>query len=286
MSNEIDGTTIPDLVDNLVLEDQPTRSGKTREARRFDQTQLHSEVHGRRVQRDYAAHFFRWGWVARNWVKPGMTILDIGAGQDLPFLYVMSAISHRGLLPARYVAVDLNPLPEVKRPWATLLGEFCLHERWHELELIPGMDQRPGPEDAKFNNLKGYDLIMCLEVIEHMAKPDGLKLLKIAYDLLSPGGRFMLSTPVYDGRARALNHIHEYGITELKECVEWAGFEVERRFGTFANKLDLLRVMAPEHQKVYQELETYYGGEVMSTFMAPLYPNVSRNNLWVLRRKP
>lgn len=264
---EIDGTTIPDLVDDLI-EEQPTRSGKQREARRFDQTQLHTEVHGRRVQRDYAAHFFRWGWVARNFIQPNTTILDIGCGQDLPFLYVMSAISHRGLLPTHYVGVDMNPLPEVKRPWATLLGEFCLHERWEEL-------RRP----------EGYDLIICLEVIEHMAKPDGLKLLKIAHDLLAPKGAFMLSTPVYDGKAKALNHIHEYTINEMKECVDWAGFWVDKRFGTFASKFDIYPQLNPGEKEVYDNLSKYYGAEVMSTFLAPLYPNQSRNNMWLLRRK-
>lgn len=261
--------------------EQRTRSGKERKARRFDQTQLHGDVHGRRVQRDYAAHFFRWGWVARNHIKPGVTMLDIGCGEDLPFLYVMSAISHRGLLPARYVGVDLNPLPDIKRPWATLLGNFCLHERW---QYLAQLSRRPGdPEDLP---PLGFDLIMCFEVLEHMAKEDGLQLLRIAHQLLAPEGRFYLSTPVFDGNARALNHIHEYTIPELAECLDWAGFEVLHRYGTFANKLDLLRVASPEHKKVYAELEEYYGGEVMSTFLAPLYPNASRNNLWVLRRKP
>lgn len=268
-NNEIDGTTIPDpeQVLDLVVDEQPTRSGKQREPRRFDQTQLHSDVHGRRVQRDYAAHFFRWSWVARNHVKSGMRILDIGCGQDLPFLYVMSAISHRGLLPELYVGVDMNELPQPKRPWAKILGNFCLHDKWEELKV-------DGP----------FDLIICLEVIEHQGEADGLKLLKIAHDLLKPGGRFYLSTPVYDGIARAVNHIREYTISELRERVEWAGFKVLKRYGTFANKLDLMRVMTPEHKKVYEELSEWHGGEVMSTFLAPLYPDVSRNNMWILTK--
>ena len=40
-----------------------------------------------------------------------------------------------------------------------------------------------------------FDVIICLEVIEHMAAEAGVEMLGKIYKLLKPGGRFIISTP-------------------------------------------------------------------------------------------
>jgi hypothetical protein len=95
------------------------------------------------------------------------------------------------------------------------------------------------------------------------------------------GGVLLLSTPVYDGKARARNHIHEYTIPELQELLEKAGFKVYQRYGTFMNKNDAKRVMTPAQKEVYMALSKFYSNDVLSTFLAPLHPDHSRNNVWV-----
>ena len=86
----------------------------------------------------------------------------------------------------------------------------------------------------------------------------------------------------------AANHIHEYTIPELKSAIEAAGFTIVDRFGTFASKPTIRWAMKgakrEDHLKVYDELERWFGGDVISTFMAPLYPDDSRNNLWVCQK--
>lgn len=253
---------ISDQVD-FITNKQPTRSGKDRPERRFDRTQLHEDVHGNLVHRDYLAHAFRWGWVTRQMKLQGHgKVLEVGCGQDLPLLKVMSGIGHQ---PELYVGVDLNKLPEVKRNWAKIYGEFCFHDRHQEL-----------PYD--------FDIAVCMEVIEHGGIGDGLNLLYAIFEHLKPGGVLYLSTPVFDGIARAMNHIMEFTVPQLQQMCEQVGFIVERRFGTFASKLDLKDHVKPEHWKIYQELEVFYDREIMSTFLAPLYPDLSRNNLWQLRK--
>jgi hypothetical protein len=92
-----------------------------------------------------------------------------------------------------------------------------------------------------------------------------------------------LSTPVFDGKA-AVNHVHEYTIPELAALIEESGWKVEQRFGTFMNAQEVKKVAAPEHRKTWDDLADYYGGDVLATFLAPLYPDNARNNLWVLNR--
>lgn len=237
--------------------------------RRFDQTQLKSTAHGRVVHRDYAAHFFRWGY-ASNFVKQGQTrMLDIGCGQEWP---MARTLTHKlATVPALWVGVDLNAIK--KKPgmaWTRMHDEFSFVDRH--------------PELVKAYGKNSFDVITCFEVIEHMHRPDGLRLLRCAADLIAPGGTFLLSTPVYNGKKMAANHLKEYTIAELQDLIdESKRWGVERRFGTFTSWNDLKRVMTPQERGLYEELHGYYDHEVLSCFLAPKYPDAARNNCWMLK---
>lgn len=236
--------------------------------RRFDQTQLKSTLHGKLVHRDYAAHFFRWGF-ATTYVAQGKTrVLDIGCGQEWPLARQLN--QKLGTLPDIYVGVDLNKIQ--KKPgirWTNVEDEFNFIDDHEKLA-------------AKYG--RRFDLVTCFEVIEHMHRPDGLKLLKAVRKLVAPNATFLLSTPVYNERKMAANHIKEYTVKELQELIDESGdWTVERRFGTFASWNDLKKVMTPQERALYEELHGYYDHEVLSCFLAPKYPDASRNNVWLLR---
>lgn len=244
---------------------QPTRSGKVKAPRRFDKTQLKENQYGYIVHRDYAAHFFRWGWITKNKIH-GKSVLDVGCGQDQPMLKVI--MGNKSYIPTFYCGVDLNrpPAKVIDPTWAEVHFEFDFIHQYTEISMA-----------------YGFDVAVCLEVIEHMEIEDGRFMLEGIHQLLKPGGRLYLSTPVFNGMA-ALNHIHEYTIPELQALFEGVGFKVEQRFGTFASMYDLKSVASKEQWNVYQTLAAYYGNEVMSLFMAPLYPDASRNNIWEVSR--
>lgn len=235
------------------------------DTREFDTTQLHESGHGQLVHRDYASHFFRWGFAGRLTTNKDH-ILEVGCGQDTPFAKVLTSMS---LHPPRYVGVDLNK-PR-KKQWKAGWAEFF----W-EFNFIKDHKKLKG----------GFTKAVCFEVIEHMQKPSGLLLLKGIHSLLKPGGLLLLSTPVYNGKWQAKNHIHEYTIEELDAHVKKAGFKVERRHGTFmsATEVKAKKGVLENHLFTYEALRAYYSDEVLATFLAPLYPDLSRNNLWVLKK--
>lgn len=248
---------------------------KVRDAREFDQTQLHQTQHGRSLHRDYSAHFWRWSF-ARRHITAKDNVLEIGCGQDRP----LSKILTGGASPHvnHYVGVDLNKLKPSDSQRLTFMSEFNFVNHWKQLKALP---------EAQPN---GFDVIVHLEVIEHMHLKYGLPFLKACHALLKPGGVMLMSTPCYDGKRHAANHIHEYTVDELRGITHRAGFLVERRFGTF---MDIKHVGKPcEHSlaiqqsiaQVADQLSQYYDNDAISCIFAPLYPDHSRNNLWVCRK--
>lgn len=233
--------------------------------RRFDKTQLHEKQHGQLVHRDYAAHFFRWGFAA-NFIGPGAHVLDVGCGQDLNLVRVVNA--KLATLPELYVGVDLNKIKECNISWVRLFPEFSFVDHWKRIVKAHGQ----------------FDVVTCFEVIEHMHKPDGLKLLKGVRECMTKNAVFLLSTPVYDGRRMAANHIHEYQTSELADLVQRAGLKVEKRFGTYARAPQIKKAMTKAERELVEELHEYYSWEVLNCFLAPKYPDACANNIWMLRR--
>lgn len=235
---------------------------KIREERQFDKTQLRENTYGKYVHRDYAAHFFRWGFIKR-FTSPSSIILDVGCGQDKPVLGVLTA--SKAFVPKLYVGVDLNKLSKVGiRQWAQWHSEFNFIEQYQELIKL----------------YKEFNVVICLEVIEHMAMKNGLCLLRGLFECCAQDGLVILSTPVFNGKA-ARNHVHEWTIFELQKALIETGFMIIARFGTFANKHDLRPVLTSSEQIVYKALSQYYDNDVLACFLAPLHPDQSRNNVWV-----
>jgi hypothetical protein len=118
-----------------------------------------------------------------------------------------------------------------------------------------------------------------------MPKADAAKLLKAMRSVLADGGLLLLSTPVYDGKGVARNHVHEYRIDELQKLLERSGYVIEDRFGTFARQADIDHVALATERSLVKQLKKYYDDDVVACFLAPLYPDAARNNVWLLRDK-
>ncbi len=234
--------------------------------RQFDQTQLKEASYAQQVHRDYAAHFFRWGY-AKNFIKKGTRVLEVGCGQDMPLIKVLAPSMSN--IPEVYVGCDMNA---VKKPfnakWVNLREEFDFTSRWKEIVKEFGQ----------------FDVVVCYEVIEHMSKSDGAALLRgIRGCMKDMEGRALISTPVYNERHMAANHIHEYRWGELKSHFEDNGFVIEKTHGTFMTSNAMKKVCTPQEMELINRLHEFYSWDVLANFIAPKYPEAASNCCWVLK---
>jgi len=250
-----------------------------RDTREFDTTQLKLSGHGRSLHRDYSAHFFRWSY-ARRFITLKDDVLEIGCGEEKPLSKIL--VGGAAARVNQYVGVDLNKLKPSNNQRLTFYGEFNFTTKYKTIIDEHGL----------------FDVIVHMEVIEHMTVANGRKLLKAALECLKPNGVMLMSTPCYDGVRHAASHIHEYTIPELKNMVEKAGFEVIRRFGTFMDIKHLKqakrgRLVSDDYDdetiksigEVAELLSQYYDNDAISNIFGPLFPNHARNNLWICRKR-
>ena len=261
----------------------PISRDSKRDSQSFDKTQLKLTGHGRTLHRDYSAHFFRWSF-ARRFIKTTDHVLEIGCGEEKPLSKILTggAAAHV----EQYVGVDLNKLKTSDSQRLHFYGETDFTDAKQRNAIL----KNHGP----------FDVCVHYEVIEHMPVEAGKKLLKAAFEALKPGGIMLMSTPCYDGKRHAANHIHEYTVDELQKATEKAGFVVERRFGTFMDikhvkkvkKFDQLpKDLVTDDNEIHQAicvvsdlLGEYFDNDAISNIFGPLFPDHARNNLWVCRK--
>ncbi len=253
--------------DESFVPTQAKRSKSAETPRKYDQTQLNvTNMIGRAIHRDYLAHCMRWSYTKKI-MKKGAKVLDLGCGRGAPLLQVLRSGIGGGNLPSLYVGVDLNKLKDV--------GNAHFQAKFYQVNFVEQPDLVPDDE---------WDFICSFESIEHMPKPEGLIFLDNIQKRMKDQTRFLISTPCFNGQA-AKNHIYEWKREELREELE-KRFVIDKCFGTFASKNEILKNMTERHQQVYNELLQYYEGDVMSVIMAPLYPEFSRNCIWECTKKP
>lgn len=248
-----------------------------RPEREFDTTSLQQNgSHGKYVSRDYAAHWFRWQHALR-FIRKGMRVLDVGCGPDQMMIRVLC--HSQTFVPDLWVGVDVQKLAKKSTvAWARVFDEFDVTRRWREL-LTKG-------DDVTGQFFGPFDVITCFEVIEHMPVERGRALLKALKALVKPDGVILLSTPVYNGKHMAANHIHEYGFDELAAEIRRAGLDVDRVVGTFMTSQAIKRVATKEQRALVEELHArWYAWDILANFLAPLYPEASSNCCWILRKE-
>jgi 2-polyprenyl-3-methyl-5-hydroxy-6-metoxy-1,4-benzoquinol methylase len=228
-----------------------------------DTSQLRFETFKHQPHKDYLGHVFRWGFVGR-FVGRGSRILDVGCGQDLPLLRSLGGAS-RTTVPELYVGVDVNPIKESDAPlrkWAHVYSGISLEAFSTELDLLHGP----------------FNLVACLEVYEHVAPHLALDLLGTIKELMSPDGVLLLSTPVYSHRFKmARNHVNERTKAEMEDDLHRAGFKIICQHGTFGNFNDLKKMLGEDELDSLAQQRKFYGDEVMGCYLAPRFPEASRN---------
>ena len=242
----------------------------------FDKTQLSIDkaLSMNQVHRDYITHCFRWSF-GLNYAHLGRmkTILDFGCGERVPFLDTIFSSRRGDTKVAKYVGVDLNPINPDKRRMGTIGNPKFDVRLLEETNIL----------DVKKEDVGNINTVVSFEVFEHCPPEAVEPILRHLHSLADSDAHFIYSTPVFNGKA-AKNHVNEMS----RDCFGWllekTGHEVVENYGTFASKVDYKSHLSPSELEVFTALEKYHSVEVISNFLAPLYPGYSRNNLWVLKK--
>ena len=176
-------------------------------------------------------------------------------------------------------------------PWAQFL-EVDLCKDFHL--ILPEIVKR---------DVMNPTIITSFEFIEHIPEDQVEPFLVNVKSLMRPNTKFFLSTPCYDGKNKAANHIKEWTYQELKTLLE-KHFTIEAHYGTFMSQKDLKQAlvdnepyaklllepftMGPGEQliempAIFQALRDYYDSNLLSILFAPLFPSYARNAIWRLR---
>lgn len=221
------------------------------------------------VHRDYIAHCLRWSHVMKH-ARIGQTILDLGAA-DFPLAMAFYTNKYR---PARFVGVEIRDLMLTKAKEKLNRAPFPID--YIQADLCTEFSKVPKHD---------YDIITSFEFVEHIPGGEVGKFLSNVRQLMSLETTFFLSTPAYDGKNMAENHVKEWYFEELKTELE-KHFTVEAVFGTFINQSAIKSNGSPAVLEVFEKLRAYYDSNYLSTIFAPLYPEVARNCIWRLKRLP
>lgn len=224
------------------------------------------------IHRDYWAHLFRWSFVGKI-VKRNQRILDVGAGPGK-----LGWVLYRNRMkPTCYHAIDVKKENVVKLKELAAKVNFPVFPHQVDIRKVPWLIF-PG---------KPFDYICCFEVIEHFEPKYLPRVLNEMKKLLAPTGRILLSTPNYNGKHKAKNHIHEYTESELIITFCDARLNVENTYGTFMSlgtPKQAKKKLSVDDYVVFERLYPYYNASILSCFFAPMYPSKSRNILWVVKK--
>jgi cyclopropane fatty-acyl-phospholipid synthase-like methyltransferase len=229
--------------------------------------------------RDQFAHYLRWTHILKE-AKIGEIIVDFGCGKG----NLLEVLYRNKFKCEAYIGID------IREKTIALASERYKNVDWAHFFaddlILPKIN---------FSNLKA-DKVCSFEVIEHVGKQNAKIFLENFKNCGKDNAKYYLSTPNHDEKVGAAgNHtydsgdgrgvaVQEFEHFELQTLILEAGFTIEKKFGTFASIRDYKELLNDWQKEMFKELCKYYDSNLVSNIMAPLFPENSRNTIWILSK--
>lgn len=242
------------------------------------------------IHRDYIAHCLRWSHVLKRLAErkayASARLLDVGCGREMPL--AKSLYSSRYIV-EQYLGVDVGPIPDDTIAHFDS-GKFPIRV-WERTDVCDLSAEDIGDGLANW--------VTCFEVLEHVEPLHMLKMLAKIRELTTDDATIFISTPCWNRKDCADNHVNEMTYESLGAVFEANGLVVDDVYGTFASIRDYERELLDaklstpvDHnygvptRQLFERLRAYYDTNFLSCVFAPLFPAQSRNCLWELRKAP
>lgn len=228
--------------------------------------------------RDQFAHYMRWTHILKE-ARIGEVICDFGCGSG----NLLEVLYRNRFKQAKYVGLDIRDKfkPKLKElPWAKFIVEDLVNPQ----------------NGTKFRGIRA-DKVCSFEVIEHIGKQNAPAFLEHFKQCGKKNAKFYLSTPNHDEKVGAAgNHtydsgdgrgvaVQEFFHEELEELILDAGFDIIKKYGTFASITHYKKLLNPWQTEMFNALKDYYDTNLLANIMAPFFPEQARNCLWVLKKR-
>ena len=229
--------------------------------------------------RDQFAHYLRWTHILKE-AKIGETIVDFGCGKG----NLLEVLYRNKFKCKKYVGID------IRKQTIKLAAEKFANVDWAEFKIDDLV--KPALKYSMFQ----ADKVCSFEVAEHVGKNNIKKFLANFKACGKTTATYYLTTPNFDPNVGAAgNHtydsgdgkgtrVQEFDHFELQKHIINAGFKIEKKFGTFASVRDYKPLMNAWQKQMFNALKEYYDSNLISNIMAPLFPEQSRNTMWVLKQ--
>ena len=200
--------------------------------------------------------------------KIGLNILDAGCGHGIIQRVLRNTRFCRNFRP-HYIGIDvslkkLTKVHEFHYPYGRLLINYPLHRG------IPLVDN-------------SMDICFLIDVIEHIDKPNGIKLLEEIYRVCKKDAIFILKTPngAYAKKQDKEEHIHKYlyELGELYNLLIKVGYSNIKIFGCEL-PITSINLMGVRNNEMYK----IYGKWLTQLFYAFNCPELSSELLYIIRQ--
>jgi 2-polyprenyl-3-methyl-5-hydroxy-6-metoxy-1,4-benzoquinol methylase len=243
----------------------------------YNKTQLNPDIAFEKhvFHRDMFAHYIRWSFVL-NKAALGMNILDYGCGSA----NLVEVLYRNKFKCLEYLGIDIRKLTINNNK------EKFKNVSWMNFNTFDLVNYT---EKITSKNGENWDYICCFEVLEHIGKNNQIKFLQNIKNNMSNNTILLISTPCYDLHIGAANNhiingeVSELTYKEMEDLLISQGFIIEDNFGTFASQKDYKPYMNEHEQYMFNKLSKYYDSNLISIIFAPLFPEHSRNCIWICK---
>lgn len=231
--------------------------------------------------RDQFAHYLRWTHILKE-AKIGESIVDFGCGQA----NLLEVFYRNKFKQESYVGID------IRQKTIEAAADKFANVPWAKFFVADLVTS-----STDFFNQFNADKVCCFEVLEHVGKQNCHTFLEHFKACGKDTATYYLSTPNYDPEVGAAgNHTYDSGDgrgVDVQEFDHWElesilqqHFDIVKKYGTFASAKDYKPLMNDWQKQMFEALKDYYDSNLIANIMAPMFPDASRNTLWVLKRKP